>query len=270
MKFYLADDIHLEFGPVILPGDPEGILLLAGDITVAWRLGESKTDSGSHRTQKNTVKFFNEECRKYKKVFYVMGNHEHYYGDFLRTAGVMRHYLRGTNVTVLDNESADLGNDIALFGGTMWTDMQKSDWFSMQYAKLNMADFDLIKVLNKGNFDEYVTFSPAYSVKEHENFLHMLTNFLERNREKKVIVMTHHMPTEKFNEKYIGNRLNPAYGSDLSNMILNNTNIKVWGHGHVHDPADYMVGDCRVLCKPRGYYGYEINKVEFEPILFEV
>ena len=47
--------------------------------------------------------------------------------------------------------------------------------------------------------------------------------------------------------------MNGAYASDLSDFILDQENIKYWVHGHMHDPFDYEIGQCRVVCNPRGY-----------------
>jgi hypothetical protein len=33
--------------------------------------------------------------------------------------------------------------------------------------------------------------------------------------------------------------------------------IKLWTHGHTHELFDYMIGDTRVVCNPRGYINYE-------------
>jgi len=30
----------------------------------------------------------------------------------------------------------------------------------------------------------------------------------------------------------------------------------------MHDPSDYMIGETRVVCNPRGYVGYERNPNE--------
>ena len=50
---------------------------------------------------------------------------------------------------------------------------------------------------------------------------------------------------------------NFAYYSDLSEFILDHPQIKLWTHGHMHNPFDYMIGDTRIVCNPRGYEGYE-------------
>jgi hypothetical protein len=74
-----------------------------------------------------------------------------------------------------------------------------------------------------------------------------------------VVVMTHHAPSKASTKpRYLNDTImNGAYSSDLSEMILDNPEIKVWTHGHTHDQFDYMIGSTRIVCNPRGYKGYE-------------
>ena len=51
--------------------------------------------------------------------------------------------------------------------------------------------------------------------------------------------------------------MNGGYHSSLEEFIMDRPNIKLWTHGHTHEEFDYMVGDTRVVCNPRGYIGYE-------------
>ena len=65
--------------------------------------------------------------------------------------------------------------------------------------------------------------------------------------------------------------MNGAYSSDLSEFILDHPEIKVWTHGHTHDNFDYIVGECRIICNPRGYKGYEQQAENFDPTIgFEI
>jgi hypothetical protein len=36
--------------------------------------------------------------------------------------------------------------------------------------------------------------------------------------------------------------------------MLDRPQIKLWTHGHTHHPFDYVIGECRVVCNPRGYH----------------
>jgi hypothetical protein len=58
--------------------------------------------------------------------------------------------------------------------------------------------------------------------------------------------------------------MNGAYSSDLSDFILDHPQIKVWTHGHTHHNFDYMIGDCRIVCNPRGYINYEKQAENFK------
>jgi hypothetical protein len=45
---------------------------------------------------------------------------------------------------------------------------------------------------------------------------------------------------------------------------MDHPQIKLWTHGHTHDPFDYMVGKTRVVCNPRGYAGHDPQADLFE------
>jgi L-ascorbate metabolism protein UlaG (beta-lactamase superfamily) len=47
--------------------------------------------------------------------------------------------------------------------------------------------------------------------------------------------------------------MNGAYHSDLSEFILDHPQVVLWTHGHTHHCFDYQIGNCRVVCNPRGY-----------------
>jgi hypothetical protein len=87
------------------------------------------------------------------------------------------------------------------------------------------------------------------------------------------VVITHHAPSfASVNEKYAHEKtMNGGYASELTEFVLDHTNIKVWVHGHMHDPVDYMIENTRVLSHPRGYYGFEYNAEVFKPnCVFEI
>jgi predicted phosphohydrolase len=264
MKLHVLSDLHLEFSPLDLSGGDT--LLLAGDICVAAYLKESRTERTAMKHKDACAQFFFEECAKYKKVYMIAGNHEHYSGVFDETIGILREYLKDSNVQVLDNETVDLG-DWCLVGGTLWTDFNINDFFAKSKAKVGMNDFHLVK--KKRENDDLTPFSPDDTVVEHELTLTKLQEVLY-NRDlmyKPLIVMTHHCPTyQSIHPKYEGSILNYAYASDLSNLILTNPNIKYWIHGHTHDSFDYIVDQCRVIANPRGYghlrNGYQNEEFE--------
>ena len=87
------------------------------------------------------------------------------------------------------------------------------------------------------------------------------------------MVLTHHAPSKLSTHPYYADDtiMNGAYSSELSEFMLDNPEIKFWTHGHTHHTFDYQVGDCRILCNPRGYAGYEHRAQDFDPTFgFEI
>jgi Icc-related predicted phosphoesterase len=276
MKIHVLSDLHLEFGQFTLKGGE--VLLLAGDITVAALMPPNRTDKDARKFANRWKQFFHTECAKYDRVYYIMGNHEHYRGLFDNTADILREALEGTNVTLLDKEFVDLTDNWKLFGGTLWTDYNNGDWFAVQAAKDKMNDHTIIKKLHEGNEPvighektPYVgNFTPYDAMEEHKKTIEALICGLYewKDIDKNFLVMTHHAPCGlSVHSRFTGDILNYAYFTELGEWMLDHPNIKYWIHGHTHYSFDYNVGETRVICNPRGYHGYEVNpafKVDFE------
>jgi len=268
MKIQVLSDLHLEFGQFTLHGGET--LLLAGDITVAALMRPNRTDKDARKFANRWKQFFFTECAKYDRVYYIMGNHEHYRGMFDNTADILREALEGTNVTLLDKQFVDLNDNWRLFGGTLWTDYNDGDWFAVHAAKDKMNDHTIIKKLKEGNEPvighvktPYVgNFTPYDAMEEHKKTLEeLIAGMYEwKDIDKNYIVMTHHAPCGKsVHSRFTGDILNYAYFTELGDWIADHPNLKYWFHGHTHYSFDYEVGNCRVVCNPRGYHGYEVN-----------
>ena len=270
MKISLVSDLHLEFGYHELPGGD--VLLLAGDICEARTL---RKEFHSTRVlpytpgKLNSYDFFYHECAKYNKVFMVMGNHEHYHGRFDKTYLQLKEMLPA-NVTLLEDEIEEY-NGVVFMGATLWTDLNKGDGITAFHLKSAMNDYKVVQ-----NFYPakalYYKLTPEHTAETHFKTKQYFRLMLAEHRDKPFVVITHHAPSfASVNEKYIRDTtMNGGYASDLSEDILDNENIQVWVHGHMHDPVDYMIGSTRVLANPRGYIPYE-DRNGFDPnFTFEV
>jgi hypothetical protein len=102
-------------------------------------------------------------------------------------------------------------------------------------------------------------FTPEHALEDHKKFLVFLKKTLAKNFTQKTVVCTHHTPSfTSCHPRYKDDReMNGGYHSELSSLILDNPQIKLWTHGHTHELFDYMVGSTQVVCNPRGYWGYE-------------
>ena len=270
MQISLVSDLHLEWGYQEMPGGD--VLILSGDICEARTfLNEfHKTkllnrEAGSFKS----YDFFYHECAKYEKVFMVMGNHEHYHGRFDQTYAKLKSALP-LNVTLLEKESVEY-KGVVFIGATLWTNCNRGDPITVHTLKYGMNDFKIIQNYYADK-NLYHKLTPEFTVYEHRKTLDYFKTVLAEYHDKPVVVITHHGPSHmSIHGKYQGDMaMNGGYVSDLSEFILDHPNIKVWTHGHVHNQFDYMIGDTRVIAKPRGYVGHE-DTSEFDPTFtFEV
>ena len=270
LKISLVSDIHAEFGHQELPGGD--ILILAGDVCEFRSFNKqfhSTKTLGYRPGAYPCYDFFYHECAKYKKVFYVLGNHEFYHHRFDKTYNDMKHILPA-NVTMLEKECFEY-EGVLFLGGTLWTDLNKGDPITVYTIKNYMNEYKCVQNFypDKSLYHKLI---PEFTAAEHRKTKEYFKEVLEQNKDKPVVVITHMAPSfESVNAKYRGDHtINGGYASEMSEFILDHPNIKVWVHGHMHDACDYMIGDTRIVTNPRGYVGYE-DTSGFDPdFTFEV
>lgn len=276
MKINVISDLHLEFSDLVLPGGE--VLILSGDVCEAKHvkaeydvnniLNEGNPDTGNYKRSDRWTRFFQEECTKYEKVFYVVGNHEHYGYTFHKTVPHLKDMMP-TNVTVLEKECMEY-NGVLFLGATLWTDMNNFDQLTLYHMKSMMNDYRQITMLNEAK-SVYHRLIPEYTTTEHVKTKELFKFYLEENRRREtplpVVVLTHHAPSKLSTHPHYANDtiMNGAYSSDLSEFILDNPEIRLWTHGHTHHTFEYKIGDTTIMCNPRGYVGYESRAQEFDP-----
>ena len=271
MKINLVSDLHINVRDIELPGGD--VLIIAGDCMEAGHLRLAENAGKNVFMADRYRRFASEEMTKYRKVVYIMGNHEHYHNTFETTYKWISKILPD-NVHFLDNDNVQI-DDVYFWGGTMWTDMHRRCPITTTQVGMMMNDFHLIRYEDSKRVNNYWTnkFTPYCAIQENTFAVQQLSNFLADHRDDKVVVVSHHAPTpQSVNEKYRSEYyLNGGYHNHLQDLIMDNPQIKAWVHGHMHDPVDYMVGETRVLCNPRGYAGHEQRAEEFDPgFAFEV
>lgn len=278
MKIAVCSDLHLEFGDVTLenPGDVD-VLILSGDICVARDLMEYNPHGIIDFGKSSRYHTFFQNCSdQFPHVLYVVGNHEHYHGDFKTTIPDLKKRLEYLeNLHILDREIFEL-NDTVFVGGTLWTDMNKEDPLTLHAISRMMNDFRCVdnsnRVVNYKTFDDVenpdkptfrtrpAVFCPEDAVEDHKKMLGYIKHiYTDMPPWKQMVVVGHHTPSHtSCHPRYKDDQLmNGGYHSDLSEFIMDRPGIKLWTHGHTHELFDYMIGDTRVVCNPRGYIGYE-------------
>lgn len=274
MRVHVASDLHINFDTghdtLQLPGGD--VLLLCGDLMEAGHIRLAQ-NAGKHRSVVDTYKeFCDTQLTKYHTVLYVFGNHEYYQHDFTTARQRIEPFLP-PNVTILQNSYVKI-EDYLIWGATMWTDFNRANPMALNAASRGMSDFRVIQHdpsrLVKDNHGEFWShkFTVYDALHEHRVSRARLEEFLLAYPQHKTVVMTHHAPSyESIASEYrdhVYGHLNHAYYSDLTEIMLDNPQLKLWCHGHVHSMNDYQIGSCRVVSNPRGYAGYEHQAERFE------
>lgn len=252
MRIQIVSDLHLEFSDINIQNQNSAdVLILSGDIMVASKVLLPESEYG-----KRFRDFLKRVSFQFPHVVYVMGNHEFYSdGKFFESVDIMRAACAvHDNVYLLERDTKVI-DDVVFVGGTLWTDMNKFDPLTLHAVRDMMNDYRAIRNDKAG----YRLLKPADTVDRHRltrDYIELIAN---ENAGKKVVVVGHHSPCllsihPQYASEYL---MNGAYHSDLTNIMLDRPQIKLWTHGHTHHPFDYQIGDTRVVCNPRGYDGYE-------------
>lgn len=248
MKIQLVSDLHLEFSDYFIKNENNAdVLILGGDIMVASKVHKQESEYG--------IRFrdFLKRCSfQFPHVIYVMGNHEFYSdGRWCDSIEDMRAACAvHPNIYMLERDCKQI-DDVLFVGGTLWTDMNKYDPLTLHAVRDMMMDYRAI-IHDKAGFRRL---KPADTVERHRLTRDYIKQVVSDNKDKKIVVVGHHTPSfqschEQYRSEYL---MNGAYHSDLSDIMLDNPHIKLWTHGHTHNAFDYMIGETRVVCNPRGY-----------------
>lgn len=204
-------------------------------------------------------------------VIFVAGNHEHY-GHILDHSMADGMAVRGRydGLHWLENEGVVI-DGIRFLGATLWTDYElyERPEESMHVALLHMNDHRAIHRVDAAG--RRGRFYPEDARAIHQASRAWLERQLKEPFDGKTVVVSHHCPhPHSIHPRYAGDRLNPAFTSDLD-AIIERYQPTAWVHGHTHSSFDYQVGQTRVICNPRGYvhsvFGKrnEIENPDFQP-----
>jgi hypothetical protein len=201
------------------------------------------------------------------------GNHEYYGSDFADVNYDLEAFIEKNTVKNLHvlNDRWCVIDDVAFFGGTMWTAFNLFDPTankeSRKRADVGFSDYysikDGFKVLELSELigDVSIPFPKMLqsekTIKAHKYCTKGIAGFIKHFEGKKRVVITHHSPSPKsINPIYDGDLINNCFHSNCEELM--GTGVDLWVHGHTHTSFDYHIEDTRVICNPRGY-GNENN-----------
>ncbi|MFI3242479.1 MAG: metallophosphoesterase [Alphaproteobacteria bacterium] len=254
MRLRIISDLHLDFNHNYKAEikDKEVFTIICGDTSAYFQ----KTSKWLRKNIKQGV--------------FIAGNHIFYneskYSLQYYLNQLAKHYPLENELSFLENSHKVL-DDIIFVGGILWTDYALYGEASKQGAKtiaeLKMNDFRYGKVRLAENLKDTRNTKRLRSNDCEEMFnetIKYIEDICKQYPEKKIVVVTHHAPSLlSIPFIYKESTLSASYASNLDDFIMNNPNIKLWCHGHIHEPSDYIIGNCRVVCNPRGYVKYKEN-----------
>jgi len=231
MKVGVISDLHYEFGECDIHfSEPMDVLVVAGDVA----------------TKPSMVALNLAVLQKMVQapVVFVLGNHE-YYGKRLPESAK---YYQSSLAIVPDvhmlNKAEWVYQDVRFIGATLWSDL--SNPMDAMSARAGISDYHAIEN------DEGYLLTPEDTTNEWHKTKKYLTDRLY-NYSGKTVVVTHHAPSLITTpERFRGNKLSPAFSSNLDNLI-EDTEPDLWVYGHDHHTAEHKIGNTRLVSCQAGY-----------------
>jgi predicted phosphodiesterase len=244
VRLLLLSDLHLELSDLQLPPQLDvDVALLAGDIV-----------NPGHKLR-DWVAASPALCRA-RAVLAVSGNHEYFDTVLQHEAAALAqqapplHWLDCAQVVI---------DGVRFLGCTLWTDFElridtaqgpRSDRArAIGVAQQAMADYRTIGWQDGGALRRL---TPHDTLRLHRQQRAWLQQQLEQAFDGPTVVLTHHGPHRgSLAPRFAADWVSAAYLSELPDSFFQVPAL--WLHGHTHSSHDYVVGNCRIVCNPRGY-----------------
>lgn len=236
MKIKLVSDIHLSPTNLL---DWRKVVADEGEYMII------NGDTCRIEYQEILVDFLERLCHEsnFEKIIFIFGNHEFYNSHRQTCIGLIALLRQLTqhlhNLVILDNDTIDLGENIRLYGGTMWHSS------SIEYN----PTLDI--------FDEHGhPVSRVWLQREYYKFLHGLETAINgaHRDNKRLIVASHYAPI------YIEPSKITYYPEII--RYLNKMSVYIWMYGHTHLNMDFLTpGDTRIVSNQCPGVGFETTKV---------
>lgn len=239
MRIWILSDLHIEQSKWDFPDPaPEyDVVVAAGDI---------------HTPLSEGVRWLAERADG-RPVIYVPGNHEWYaYKQrftIVDEAQRAQELAEKLGVILLNNAEA-IVDGVRFLGSSLWTDYEiyGNPDAAMRHAQAGLNDHRVIFPNEIGT-----ALTPKEARSWHKLSRVWLNEAMGVPFESTTVVVTHHLPhPNSIHPQFANDPLTPAFCSDLSEMV-ERSGAALWVHGHTHASCDYISGQTRVVCNPKGY-----------------
>lgn len=219
MKICLVSDTHIHNSLPPMPEVEADVCVLAGDI------GVLKYD--------DLYSVFLSKLReRFPSVILVLGNHEFYdleYRDAFKKAVEL---TKKNDVHLLDvflgTQNLEIGG-VHFWGSTLWSDLNKGDYFARQAALNNISDTKIIK-----NFTIAIMLETFWATESQINW-------------DADVAISHYRPIlRKHSDLPFSDNTYGFCATTLTDKIYE-SKIKFWMHGHTHDNVTDDVGGTMIV-----------------------
>lgn len=268
MKIQLLSDLHLESNPHFqaMPTPGADVLVLAGDIG-SYQPGSKLTalgipDFGLGRFSPLPVAEGGAAWPV--PVLFLPGNHEYDGLEFDEAHARLRETCERLGMIWLERETVLLGG-VRFVGCTLWTDFDALAGINPQ-PRPQAADSPLTQQLQAR---EKAFRAANFYLKKNHSFQNGQPMLADGWREEGLkhqqwlrdalaipfdgptVVVTHFAPSLlSADPRYGLNAGTAGFCNDLDGLL---GSARLWLHGHLHCPADYVKNGCRVVANPLGY-----------------
>lgn len=286
MKIRLISDLHIDINhnyPLDLhkDGNDDVYTLVAGDVCGSPELAAKWLKKNIHQGA------------------FISGNHD-VYDTNMSIEEVKDYYHRkfpeNGNVVYFDNDvgviSKEIADGILLVADVLYTDymlpiqwsnasgdqsrnMVLADPWRQRNGGMNDFNYGTCKVNYAGLNDtkprsamrnDVWRLVPQWYLAHHEKAFAKITEAIEANKDKQVILMAHHglSPLCIDSNYHENDFLDASYVSDKTEWIKAHPNLKCIVSGHIHCRKKFYVGDCLYVMNALGYCDRHLSQYDRE------
>jgi Calcineurin-like phosphoesterase len=259
-QFQILSDLHLETPAAydVYDFPPRApYLALLGDI------GDSRGTG--------LVDFLSKQLKKFKIVFFLLGNHEPYHSSWTSVKATINAFAKaaaqrkknGENLgqfVFLDQTRYDVSENVT--GCTLYSNIFDDQ---LEYVSFGLNDF-----YNIESWDVHL--HRQAHLRDLEWLNEQVRSISQAEPGRKIVIFSHHSPSfsgQATNPKYEKSLFTSGFATDLSaEECWVNPSVKLWAFGHTHFNCDYKDEKTgkRVKTNQRGYcfcqaVGFDAEKV---------
>ena len=261
VKIQLLSDLHLEAHPhfVPTPAPQADVLVLAGDVG-SYQSGSQLTDADFGLSR------FSPRHGWPVPVLFVPGNHEYDAQDFDQAHARLQDTCERLGITFLERNVVSTNTllpqasaPVRFIGTTLWSDFDAlamepaaakstTQLLQLREKAFRAANF----YLRKAGTTRHGQAMLAEQVREHALVCQAwLREALATPFDGETVVITHFAPSLQSADPRYGLAPGTAGFCNALDGLL--PQARLWLHGHLHCPSDYVKNGCRVVANPLGY-----------------